>query len=155
MIDIKRIVNDQEGVERALHKRVDDVDLSSVLSWHKERNALKTSLEGNRNRRKTLSAEIGERLGQGKDVSSIKAEVKTLGNEIDQEEATLRDLGQQIDDFLSYLPNVPEDEVPAGGKENNELLEHCGTKPQFDFDGKDHVELATSLDLVEYERGDD
>ena len=153
MIDIKRIVNDREGVERALRKRVADVDLSEVVAWYAERNALQTSLDGKRGRRKTLSAEIGKMMKEGEDASETKALVKALGSEIEQEEAALRELGQRIDEFLAYLPNVPEEEVPAGGKENNESLEHRGTKPEFDFEARDHVDLATSLGLVDYERG--
>ncbi|MDJ0849315.1 MAG: serine--tRNA ligase [Myxococcota bacterium] len=153
VIDIKRIVNDREGVENALRKRVADVDLSPVIDWYAERNALQTSLDGKRGQRKKLSAEIGKMMKQGQDASDTKSLVKALGNEIDQEEAALRDLGQRIEDFLVYLPNVPEEEVPAGGKENNEPLEHRGTKPELGFEARDHVELATSLGLVDYERG--
>ncbi len=153
MIDIKRIVSDREGVERALRKRVEELDLSEVVAWYGERNALQGSLDAKRSRRKTLSAEIGKKMKQGEDASDVKAEVKSLGNEIEQEEGALRELGQRIEHFLSYLPNVPEEEVPAGGKENNEPLEHLGTRPEFDFDARDHVELATSLGLVDYERG--
>ncbi len=53
---------------------------------------------------------------------------------------------------MSELPNIPAADVLPGGKENNEVIHTYGQKPKFDFEPKDHVELATSLGLIDYER---
>jgi seryl-tRNA synthetase len=50
------------------------------------------------------------------------------------------------------LPNIPADDVVAGGKENNAVVYTFGARPEFSFAPKDHVELATSLDIIDYER---
>jgi len=50
------------------------------------------------------------------------------------------------------LPNIPADDVVAGGKENNQVIKTFGKQPEFDFKAKDHIELATSLGLIDYER---
>ncbi|MDD4495007.1 MAG: serine--tRNA ligase, partial [Eubacteriales bacterium] len=59
----------------------------------------------------------------------------------------------KIRDFLAALPNIPADDVVAGGKENNQVVRSWGEKPEFSFKPKDHVQLVTDLKLVDYERG--
>jgi seryl-tRNA synthetase len=54
---------------------------------------------------------------------------------------------------LEALPNIPDEDVPAGGKEHNQVQRVWGEKPAFDFEAKDHVQLATELGLIDYERG--
>ena len=51
------------------------------------------------------------------------------------------------------LPNLPADDVQAGGKENNQVVKIFGEKPVFDFEPKNHVDLCTGLGLIDYERG--
>ena len=53
-------------------------------------------------------------------------------------------------EFLAALPNLPGDEVPAGGKENNQVVAVYGEKPTFDFEPKHHVDLVTELGLIDY-----
>ena len=65
----------------------------------------------------------------------------------------LRDIERKIHDFLAALPNIPADDVVAGGKENNQVVRTFGEKPKFNFEPKNHVDLVTSLGLVDYDRG--
>ena len=51
------------------------------------------------------------------------------------------------------MPNLPDDDLVGGFKENNAVVYTFGTKPEFDFKAKDHVELCESLGLIDYERG--
>ncbi len=59
---------------------------------------------------------------------------------------------KHLNELLSELPNIPAPDVAAGDKENNEVIYTYGKKPNFSFEPKDHVELATSLGLIDYER---
>ena len=153
MIDIHRILNDREAVEKALLKRLKHVDFSELITWHEKRKSLQTSTDGKKNQRKTLSADIAKKLAKNDDVADLKATVRTLGQEIATQETQTRTYNDKIHEFLTHLPNIPEDEVPAGGKENNEPLEYRGAKPVFDFASRDHVELGTRLGLVDFDRG--
>jgi len=56
-------------------------------------------------------------------------------------------------EIMSELPNIPADDVVSGGKENNQVVKTFGEKPKFNFTPKDHYGLATSLDIIDYERG--
>ena len=90
---------------------------------------------------------------EGKDVSQLFQEMKTLSDDIKQNDEKLREIEDKIHDYLSALPNIPAEDVIAGGKESNEVLRVWGEKPVFDFETKNHVDLATDLNLIDYERG--
>jgi len=79
--------------------------------------------------------------------------MKTVGAKIIELETVADTLARAVNDFLAGLPNIPDPDVPAGGKENNRTLRSWGEKPAFDFEPKSHVDLLTSLGLVDYERG--
>jgi seryl-tRNA synthetase len=68
------------------------------------------------------------------------------------DEAHLKVVEEQIFDFVAGLPNIPDEDLLPGGKENNRVVYEYGKMPTFDFKIKDHVELAESLGLVDYER---
>ena len=51
------------------------------------------------------------------------------------------------------IPNIAADEAPAGGEEHFRLIETVGTKPEFDFEPRDHVELGQILGAIDIERG--
>lgn len=58
-----------------------------------------------------------------------------------------------LDEKLSSLPNIPDEDLVAGGKENNQPLYQYLEQPRFDFKAKDHIELEKDLNLIDYERG--
>ena len=100
-----------------------------------------------------LSASVPAAKKAGEDVSKIFAKVKEIAKSNSENETKLKDLDQKIFDFLAVLPNIPDDDLVGGGKENNKVIHVYGKKPEFSFKMKDHVELAESLGLVDYERG--
>ena len=79
--------------------------------------------------------------------------MKEVSNNISILESSLAPLNDKIYTFLEALPNIPDEDVEAGGKENNKVVRVWGEKPEFKFPPKDHVELATSHNLIDYERG--
>jgi seryl-tRNA synthetase len=90
---------------------------------------------------------------KGDDVSALLEEMKGTGDKIKSLEERKNELDAKIQSFLASLPNLPADDVVPGGKENNKVIRTIGEKPEFSFKTKDHVELATSLGLIDYERG--
>jgi len=53
---------------------------------------------------------------------------------------------------LASLPNIPADDIPAGGKEANQVLREEGNIPEFDFDIQDHLTLGTKLGILDFDR---
>ncbi|MCX6784645.1 MAG: serine--tRNA ligase, partial [Candidatus Komeilibacteria bacterium] len=82
----------------------------------------------------------------------IIAQMKKLGEEIKDLEDKLNLVESNFNEKLAELPNIPADDVVAGNKENNQVIYTFGKKPEFNFTPKDHVELATTLGLIDYER---
>jgi seryl-tRNA synthetase len=79
--------------------------------------------------------------------------MKALGSEIKALEGRVGELARSIQAFMAALPNVPDDDVPGGGKENNRVLRTWGERPALDFEPRDHVRLLGELGMVDYERG--
>jgi seryl-tRNA synthetase len=79
--------------------------------------------------------------------------MKNLLKRIKELEVKLADVKVMYQSALEELPNLPDDDVPAGGKECNQIERVWGEKPMYGFQPKDHVQLATELKLIDYERG--
>jgi seryl-tRNA synthetase len=146
MLDIKYIREHQAEVEVALLKRMapSDLDLSSLLKLDDERKSLIQKAD-------ELKAERNK-YSKTKPTPEIIAQMKGVGEEIKALDERLAKVEQEFVDKISALPNIPAADVVAGDKENNQVIYTYGKKPKFNFPAKDHVELATSLDIVDYER---
>ncbi len=153
MLDIQLIRRDADRVAAALRKRGVEVDFASFLQEDQERRRLLASIEEKRSERNRNSALIPQLKKQGEDCSELLARMKTLAQEIKDLEQEQERLDQSCQDFLDRLPNMPADDVPAGNKEANEVVEVYGEKPHFDFEPLDHVTLAERLHLIDYQRG--
>ena len=153
MIDINLIRNDRERVEAALAKRMDAVDLSGILALDGERRSVIGEAEQLKARRNKVSAEIPTLRKSGQPVDALLAEMTDVSDRIKGLDQRLREVEESLRDELSRLPNLPADDVVAGGKEANEVLRSWGDKPVLPPAAKDHVALVESLGLVDYERG--
>ena len=153
MLDLNLIRENPEKIKNALLKRMDNVDFTELLQWDKDRRELIANVDGLKNKQNTVSKEIPALKEQGKDVTEYYGEMKNLSNKIKELDQELNAISDKIQTFMAALPNLPDDDVVAGGKENNKPIREWGKKPEFDFKFKDHVELAKNLDLIDYERG--
>jgi len=151
MLDINLIRTDPEKVRQALLKRLDSVDLSPILELDRKRRELIVESDALKMRKNSVSAGIKGKDKEGQqalfaEMKEISAKVKTLDAEAAVVEAELARL-------MAELPNMPADDVVAGGKESNAVLREWGTKPEFKFEFKSHIDLSKSLGLIDYERG--
>ena len=153
MIDINLIRENPQKVKEALAKKLWDTDFTELLGWDAERKQLLAVVEGNKAEMNKLSASVPAAKKAGEDVSKIFAKVKEIAAANKDNEEKLKELDEKIFNFVSELPNIPDDDLVGGGKENNKVIRVVGEKPTFDFKMKDHVELAESLGLVDYNRG--
>ena len=152
MIDINRIRENPEAVKEALKKKLWDADFTELLEWDRRKKELIQFVEGNKAEMNKLSASVPQAKKNGKDVSKIFAKVKEIAAKNAESDKELKELEDKIFNFLAELPNIPDDDLLGGGKENNKPIKVFGKKPEFNFPMKDHVELATSLGLVDYDR---
>lgn len=146
MLDIKIIREEKERVKQALLKRMKPelLDLDTIIKLDDKRRQLLTSLENLKSERNKNS--------KVKPSPEVILAMKNLGQKIKEIEEDLNKVEIELNESLAELPNIPADDVVAGDKENNEVIYTYGKKPVFDFEAKDHVELASSLGLIDYER---
>ena len=153
MIDVNLIRQDAEAVRQRYLRRGKDIDFTAFLQLDEERKSLIAKVEGMKAERNKVSGQIPQLKKAGQDVSGVITEMKALGDKITELDGELNVVNEKIRDFLLRLPNLPDEDLLAGGKENNKPIKLFGEKPHFDFQPKDHVELAKSLGLMDYERG--
>ena len=153
MLDLNLIKNNPEFVSKALAKKGWDVDFSETIQKMNQRVELLQKVEGLKAKRNQLSASVPQVKKAGGDVQAIFAEVKQINADMESDEKLLQQIENEIKSFVETLPNIPDEDLLPGEKENNKVVKVFGEKPVFDFKPKDHVELAESLGLVDYERG--
>ena len=153
MLDINRIKEDPAKAAELLARKGCEADFAQVLAWDSERKAAISSVEQLKARRNKVSAEIPKLKKEGKPVEHIFKEMREIGDEIADRDADINALVERINDFLSRLPNFPDEDLLHGEKENNQVVRVVGEKPEFSFPIKNHVDLCTSLGLIDYERG--
>ena len=169
MLDIRRIKENPDAVKAGLKaKEVDcDAAVDKILELDVQIRGLKTSTEGKTAQKNRLSKENGKLFGQkkgaekqGKDTSAIEAAIAAnsaesvrLDQAMAEEAKELEKLQVEFRTLMLSLPNLPDEDLLPGGKENNQPLRYVGKKPEFDFEPKHHVDLCTSLGLIDYERG--
>ena len=153
MIDLQLIRKDSQAVAAALAKKGAIVSFDELLEWDKERRALIAEVETLKARRNKVSGEIPLYKKQGKDTTEIFKEMREIGDKIAASDAKIAEVEGKINDFLARLPNLPDEDVVAGEKENNQVVRVEGEKPVFDFEPQNHVDLCTKLGLIDYERG--
>jgi seryl-tRNA synthetase len=78
--------------------------------------------------------------------------LKALSKEVQKLEEASDEKKAELDEMLSKLPNIPDDDIPAGGKENNEVIREWGEQKEYDFELKDHIELGESLGILDFKR---
>ncbi len=151
MLDINLIRNEADKVRAALLKRMDAVDLGPVLELDKKRRAMLVEAEALKAKKNAASA--GVKKLPPAEQQAVFAEMKEIGARVKAIDAEAAAAEAGLNELLAGLPNLPADDVVAGGKENNAVLREWGKKPEFAFAAKDHQALCKDLGLVDYERG--
>ncbi|MCL2540725.1 MAG: serine--tRNA ligase [Firmicutes bacterium] len=153
MLDINRIKTDAAGVAKALAKRGYKADFKEILVLDEKRRQLIAKADDMKAERNKVSASVPVLKKEGKDTKHVFERMRKLGDDISKTEAELSKAEKSLNDLMAAVPNIPDDDIAAGGKEENQIIETFGKKPEFNFKAKDHVELCTALGLIDYERG--
>ncbi|MCL1633550.1 serine--tRNA ligase [Luteimonas sp. SX5] len=120
-----------------------ELDAAALERLESERKQIQVRTQELQNLRNTRSKAIGQAKARGEDVSALMAEVAGFGDELKASEARLESIRGEIDAIALGIPNLPDDSVPAGSDENDNVEQHRWGKPRvFDFAVKDHVELG-------------
>jgi seryl-tRNA synthetase len=157
MLDIKRIVEDRELVEKGLLKRMEDPEnlktlLDNITNAYTERKKLIREYEEIRAYQNNFNDKMSKLDKTSEEFKELVVSLKETASKVKDLEKKIFDVDLQIRLRLDLLPNIPDEDVVAGGKENNTEVRSEGSKPNFEFEIKDHVQLGEELGLFDFER---
>ncbi len=151
MLDIQLLRNNIDAVAQRLATRGYTLETATFQKLENERKTLQTRTQDLQASRNSLSKQIGMLKGKGEDASAVMAEVAALKSELEANEVRLGELLKEFDAFVATIPNVPQESVPVGKSEADNVEVHrWGTPRSFDFPVKDHVDLGESLGQLDF-----
>lgn len=154
MLDIKRIREEREAVEKGLSGRSGSFSVDTALKLDDERRALLKEVESKKAERNQVSKEIPQRKKAGEDVTATIAQMRELGDEISAADEKIRAIEEKLRMELLSIPNVPHESVPFGKDDSDNVEMRKFSSPRdFDFEPKPHWDLGTDLHLLDFDRG--
>jgi seryl-tRNA synthetase len=152
VIDLRKLREDPEFFRWALrHKNRDPGLVDRVLEADRAWRAAQHRVEELRARQNRLSAEV-PRLG-GEERTRRIAELREIASTLREAEQEAKAQREALDRLLLQIPNPPHPSVPPGVDERDNVpVRSWGTRPEFDFEPKDHVELGVALGILDFER---
>ena len=155
MIDIKRIKENPEAVKAGFHAKEVDCDqmVDRILELDAARRAAIAETEAMKAEQNRVSKQIPQLKKAGEDVAPIFKRMGELKASISANDQKLGEIEAEYRTLMLSLPNLPDPDLAAGGKEHNEPLRYYGEPHRFDFQPQHHVDLCTALNLIDYERG--
>jgi seryl-tRNA synthetase len=153
MLDSKLLKQNPEVIIDMLKKRKIEFPINDLISLDKRRREIIVEMQHVKHKKNTLSHSIASKKKEKANSSLEISEMKDIGNRIISLEKEMSRVESQFNLLMRCLPNIIDQSVPIGNNENdNVILQHHGKIKNLDFKPKDHVEIATSLDLVDMER---
>ena len=148
MLDLKLIRKEPEAVKAALARR--DPGLSPIVDQILERDqewrAATTSAESLRAMQKTRSDAFGAAKARGEDAPDLLAAMQEMSAQVKEFIDQANNAKQQLDALIARLPNLPDPSAAPGPED--ELLRTVGEPRAFEFEPRDHLELAgTRIDM--------
>ena len=147
MLDLKRLRSEPEVVKAALERRGGAEGLDRVIELDAARRELLPQLEALRAEQNTANDAISAAKSAGEDAAEQIAAMKDVAERAKELDAQLQEAEAELNAALALLPNLPDDDAPP----EDTVLRECGEIPSFDFEPRDHLDLAG--DRIDMERG--
>ncbi|HEV8588129.1 MAG TPA: serine--tRNA ligase [Pyrinomonadaceae bacterium] len=156
MLDLNYVRDNLDAVRAALEKRgMAMTALDDFAAADAERRGVIAESDQLNSERNAASREIGALMKDGKreEADARRKQVNELKERIAQLDAARDEAEKRVRELLSTLPNIPHESVPVGKDESaNQEIRRWGTKPEFGFEPKDHVDLGNALGILDLER---
>ena len=154
MLDPNLLRNELNVVAKNLARRGFKLDVDTISQLEEKRKVLQVETESLQAQRNARSKAIGEAKARGEDITAVREEVNKLGEKLNDAKAELEILLTKIKDITSSIPNIPDDSVPDGKDENDNVeVSRFGTPRTFDFPIQDHVALGERFGGLDFAAG--
>ena len=155
MLDIRRIKENPEEIIDLLARKGKDAreTIERILELDNQRRTLVSETDNLKAKQNAVSKQIPAMKKAGQDTAPVFAEMNALKETIKENDGKISVIEAEYKDLMLGLPNLPDPDLLPGGKENNQPLRYFGEPHTFDFEPKNHVDLCTGLNLIDYERG--
>jgi seryl-tRNA synthetase len=151
MLDIKFIKNNLDLVKENIKNRFVNADAELVIKLYDKKNDAQVKLDTLRQKRNDNANQMKQKLSDAERAKLIE-EGKNLKNEISNLEKEINELTKQYSEELLKLPNMTHPTTPIARTENDsKIIKEVGNKPVFNFKPKDHIELAKTLDIIDFD----
>jgi seryl-tRNA synthetase len=152
MLDIKLLRSNFEEVEKALSTRNEEFDLSQFKVLDEKRRTLLGEVEVLKSEQNSVSKQVPILKKEGKDVTAILEEMKTLSDKIKDLDAKVKEVDVELDAWMLTIPNIPHPSVPQGKTdEDNVEIRKFGEPTKFNFEPKAHWDLGADLGIIDPE----
>jgi seryl-tRNA synthetase len=158
MLDLKQIRDDPDLVRERLRVRGREEYTTAVdqlVELDERRRSLISEVDGLRARRNEVSPRVGrlKQTGRDDDAQPLILEMRALGERMAALEAERNGVETSVRDLLLNIPNLPEEQVPAGGEDANIVVREWGAERSFDFAPQPHWDLGEQLGILDLARG--
>ena len=155
MLDAKSIRTEPEKVRQALiNRNADTAMLDEFLAVDEQRRALLFEAEQLKAERNTVSEHIAKMKKDKLDAAAEIERMREVSQRIKQMDSGISGLEDTLSGILLNIPNIPHASVPVGPDETgNVKVSDWGKVRKFDFEPAPHWELATALDIIDFDRG--
>ncbi|EPE37624.1 seryl-tRNA synthetase [Candidatus Photodesmus katoptron] len=147
MLDINLFRNKLEKTSKKLARRGFKLDIEKIRLLEERRKISQIAVENLQCAHNSLSKQIAQKMLAGndckKDIIDIKKKITKLAKDLTLKKFELEQIQNLINEFLFSIPNLPDDSVPSGKNETENIEIYRWGKPKFyDFEIKDHVDLG-------------
>lgn len=153
MLDLKFVRSNPEKVQEALQKRGAAVSLDEFLSLEEQRRQKLVTVEQLKNKRNTVSEEIGRLKKQGQAAEDMVLEMREVSQQIKELDDELKQIEDKLSGIILTIPNIPDSSVPVGVSEaDNKEVRKWGEPRNFEFEAQAHWDIGENLDILDFER---
>jgi seryl-tRNA synthetase len=145
VIDIELLRTQPDHVAALIAKKDPSYDTQKLIKLDEAHRAMQRDVEMLRQQKNELA-----RQGKAGITPELREESIRIGKELKEKEVVLADVEAQFRAYYLECPNMPQDDVPVGGKESNRVVKTVGSKPTFNFPVKNHVELGEALGWFDF-----
>ena len=154
MIQLREIRENPEHFIDGAKNKCESVDIKKILDLDLKWRSLVKKSEQKKSAKNKINQQISELKKSKKDSNDLIDQMKTLSKEIKNYDLEISNINIEINQILKWIPNPPHKSVPIGNdSSNNKVVKIWGEKPKFDFKPKNHIEIATKNNLINFVAG--